>query len=289
MDIRAGVIAAALLTVVGAILAVRAAIRAIQSARQLTFYRLRAERMASGWRLFGLSVILLGVAAWLALNGESVAYQYFPPSPTPSATPSATGIPTMTLSPTITPTPTLTDTPLATDTPTATPTPFLPIAIEAIFTSVVTPNTAAVFSQIEFSTVYDGLRAVDPHTAFQNPIQRMFGVYSYDQMSIGVQWTAIWLRNNQLICFETHPWGQNPGETTGGYGYTDCVDPVDGWRAGSYEVQIFVGTEWKVVGRFTIEGDPPTQTPTASPTFSLTPTATRTPTRTPTRTKTTTP
>jgi hypothetical protein len=289
MDIRAGVITAAILAAIGAFFSVRAGIRAIQSARQLTFYRLRSERMASGWQLFGLAIGMLVLAAWLAFYGEPVAYQYFPPSPTASLTPTATAIPTMTLSPTITSTPTLTETPLATDTPTATTTPFLPIGIEAIFTSIVTPNPDAAFSPLEFSTQYDGVFAIDPQTVFQNPIQQMFGVYSYDQMSIGVQWTALWLRGGQLICYETHPWGQNPGETTGGYGYTDCVDPVDGWRPGTYEVQIFVGRDWKVVGRFIVEGEPPTPTPTISPTFTRTPTSTRTPTRTstptPTRTK----
>lgn len=280
MDIHAGVLAAAVLAVVGAFFSVRAGIRTIQSARKLTFYRLRSERTAAGWRLFALAVLLLGLAGWLPLYGESMAYQYFPPSPTPSPTPGPTTIPSMTLSPTITLTPTITDTPSVTDTLTPTSTPFLPIAIEAIFTSVVTPNPEVVFSPLEFSTKYDGLNAVDPQTVFQNPIRQMYGVYSYDQMVIGVQWTALWLREGQVVCYETHPWGQNPGETTGGYGYTDCLDPLGGWLAGAYEVQIFVGTDWTVVGRFIVEGDPPTLTPT------LTPSPTASPSRTPTKTAT---
>lgn len=276
MDIRAGVITAAVLAVLGALFSVRAGIRTIQSARKLTFYRLRAERTAVGWRLFALAVLLIGLAGWLAFYGEPAAYQYFPPSPIPSPTPSPTTIPTMTLSPTITLTPTVTDTPSVTDTPTPTSTPFLPIAIEALFQSAVTPNPAAVFSPLEFSTEYDGVNAVDPQTVFQNPIRRMYGVFTYDQMLPGAQWTALWFREGSLVCYETLPWDG----TTGGYGYTDCVDPVDGWLAGTYEVQIFVGTDWKVVGRFIVEGNPPTLTPTR------TPSPTASPSRTPPKTAT---
>jgi hypothetical protein len=285
MDIRAGVITAAILAAIAALFSVRAGIRAIQSARQLTFYRLRSERMASGWQLFGLAIGMLVVSAWLAFYGEPVAYQYFPPSPTASLTPSATTIPTMTLSPTITLTPTLTETPLTTDTPTATTTPFLPISIEALFQSSVTPNPEAAFSPLEFSTQYDGVVALDPQTVFQNPITAIYGVFTYDQMLPGAQWTALWLRQGELVHYETKPWDG----TTGGYGYTDCIDPVGGWQPGTYEVQIFVGTDWKVVGRFIVQGEPPTPSPTISPTSSITPTFTRTATRTntptPTRTR----
>jgi hypothetical protein len=281
MDIRAGVIAAAILAAIGAIFSIRAGIRTIQSARQLTFYRLRGERMASGWRLFGLALGMFGLAAWLAFYGEPVAYQYFPPSSTPSLTPIATMIPTMTLSPTITLTPTATDTPLATDTPTATSTPFLPIGIEALFQSSVTPNPNAAFSPLEFSTQYDGVNATDPRTVFSNPIKAIYGVFTYDQMLPGAQWTALWFRDAELIHYETHPWDG----ATGGYGYTDCSDPVGGWQAGTYEVQIFVGTDLKVVGRFIVNGDPPNLTPSKTPSYTITPTPTRTITPSPTRTR----
>jgi type VI secretion system secreted protein VgrG len=196
-------------------------------------------------------------------------------------------VPSLTLSPTITPTPTLTDTPSVTDTATVTTTPFLPIFIEAAFTSIVTPNPEASFSALEFSTRYDGVNAIDPQTVFENPIDHMYGVFSYDQMLPGAQWTALWFRGEDLVCFETKPWDG----VTGGYGYTDCEEPVDGWLAGLYEVQIFVGMEWKVVGRFVVEGDPPTLTPSPSlsPTVTLTPTRTGTPTPSPTPTLSVTP
>jgi hypothetical protein len=276
MDIHAGVIAAAILSVIGAFYSARTAIRTIQSARQLTFYRLRGERTTAGWRLFGLSLGMFALAAWLAFYGEPVAYRYFPPSPTPTLTPSITPIPSATVSPTITLPPTMTDTPSTTDTPTPTSTPFLPLSIEALFESAVTPNPEAAFSPIEFSTRYDGLNAIQPATVFVNPIDTMYGVFSYDQMIPGVQWTALWLREGELVHYETKPWDG----TTGGYGYTDCTDPIGGWQPGMYEVQIFVGADWKVVGRFIVEGDYPTETPTLTLTPTPSPTRTRTPTST---------
>jgi type VI secretion system secreted protein VgrG len=278
MDIRAGVITAAILAVVGAYFTLRAGIRTIQSARKLTFYRLRSERTGAGWRLFGLTVLLLAAAGWLALYGQPVAYQYFPPSPTPSVTPSQTLIPSPSLSPTITLTPTITQTPAVSDTPTLTPSPSLPLFLEAAFTSIVTPNSESSFSAIEFSTQYDGVVAIDPQTRFRNPVRHMYGVFTYDQMLPGVQWTALWFREGALVCYETLPWDG----ATGGYGFTDCAQPVDGWLAGNYEVQIFVGMEWKVVGRFVVEGDPPTFTPTISPSATLTPVLSDTPSPIPT-------
>ena len=111
----------------------------------------------------------------------------------------------------------------------------------------------------------------------------MFGVFTYDQMLPGAQWTALWFREGELVHYETKPWDG----ASGGYGYTDCTDPVGGWLAGTYEVQIFVGTDWKVVGRFIVQGDPPTSTPSLTPAPTLTPSRTATPT--PTRTRTPTP
>ena len=131
MDIHAGIITIIILAVLFALLLFRIGIRAIQSARKLTFYRLREKRMSGGWRMLIVGVLLLLFAAWLGRFGEPIAYRYFPPSPTPSLTPTITLIPTITLSPTITLTPTITDTPSVTDTPTITPTPFVPPAIEA--------------------------------------------------------------------------------------------------------------------------------------------------------------
>ena len=58
------------------------------------------------------------------------------------------------------------------------------------------------------------------------------------------------------------PWD---GEV-GGYGFTEWKAPPEDWLPGTYEVQIFVGLDWKVVGEFILQGDSPTPIPTQSPT-----------------------
>lgn len=283
MDIHSGVIAIVIMAALVAIFSLWRGLRALQSARKMTFYRLRRQREAGGWRLLGLGILLILFAFALPLYGEPIAYDYFPPSPTPSLTPTVTIVPSITLSPTITLTPTITDTPNVTDTPTITPTPYVPLAMMALFQSSITPNPGAIFSPLLFSTKLDNSQAVDPNTVFQNPVGRMYAVFSYDQMSPGAQWTALWVRDGEIIHYETKPWDG----ATGGFGFTDWNPTPDQWAIGKYEVQIFVGLDWKVVGRFLVQGAPPTAAPTLSPTSTptpsktLIPSATFTPTSTP--------
>jgi hypothetical protein len=112
----------------------------------------------------------------------------------------------------------------------------------------------------------------------------MYAVFSYDGMIRGSQWTALWYRNGGLAHYETLPWNGD----TGGLGYTDWQPDPSEWLPGTYVVQIFVGSIWKVSGTFTVEGEPPTpvpsNTPTRTPLPTFTPTLTRTlrPSRTPT-------
>ena len=283
MDIQSGVIALVLIALVFAFIAVRGGLRTIQAARKMTFYRLRRQREAGGWRLLALAVVLVIVAVILPIYGLPIAYEYFPPSPTPSETPTITQVPTMTLSPTITLSPTVTDTALVSDTPTITPTPSLPLAVLALFQSSVTPDPGAVFSPLTFSTQIDNsLQPINPNTVFENPITKIFATYSYDKMIPGVQWTAVWYRNGTQVCLETHPFGGGPG----GYDSASCEDPVGGWQPGIYETEIFVGEEWKVIGRFLVQGNPPTATLTITPTATETPTHTPVPSSTPTTSET---
>ncbi len=149
--------------------------------------------------------------------------------------------------------------------------------METQFTSLVTPNPAAIFSPLVFSLVVNNHLAVKPQTVFQNPLSRVYVTYSYDGMNNGVQWTAIWYLNGQMLKYETGAWEGG----TGGYGQYELDLPVDQWLSGTYQLVFFVGAEWKVLGEFRVMGDPPTATisPTASftPTPSLTPSVTHTP------------
>ena len=273
MDIRAGVTATVVLSVIGAFLVFRSGLRALQAARKLTFYKIRRQRERGGWFTLLGGILLLSFGIWLSFNGEPVAYRYFPPSPTPTLTPTLTVVPTITLSPTITLTPTITDTPSVTDTPTITPTPFVPPAIEALFESQITPNPNAAFSQLQFTLNCSNFLEFTAATVFQNPVKYMCAVFTYSEMLPGSQWTALWFRNGDLVHYETIPWD---GET-GGYGFTEWKAPPQEWLPGTYEVQIFVGDEWKVVGQFLLQGDSPTRIPTATPAVVPSPAVTQTP------------
>ncbi len=117
----------------------------------------------------------------------------------------------------------------------------------SLFQGVVTPNPDAVFTPLQFSTQFDGVNPIDPKTVFELPIQTMYGGFDYNNLIPGVQWTALWYHDRKLICYETQPWD---GGTGGIGGYTECANPIGGWLPGEYEVQIFMGYDWKVVGRF---------------------------------------
>jgi hypothetical protein len=91
-------------------------------------------------------------------------------------------------------------------------------------------------------------------------------------MQAGVQWSALWMRGEELVCFESMPWI----DSTGGYGFTECDAPIGGWMPGEYTINLFVGKEFKQSGSFTIAGALPV--PSATPTLNRTPTLTRTPT-----------
>ncbi len=277
-DIHTGVQTAILILGLMVVLFVWRGIRSISSARRLTFFRMRRERMVRGWRLLFFSIILVLLILLLNSRVEPMIYSFFPPTVTVTLTPTITITPTISLTPTITLSPTITRTPSVTDTPTITPTPYIPLAVEVLFSSTVTPNPSSVFSELVFT---DGLdetyQPLEPGTEFESPIGHMYAIFSYDGMVKGSQWTALWYRGDELVHFETIPWD---GET-GGLGYTDWGPDPSEWLPGEYEVQLFVGLNWIQSGRFTVTGTPPTPAPTFTPTRTLTPTRTSTPTRTP--------
>ena len=270
MDLQAGAIAIAVLCTILALITMRGGLRAIRSARNMTFYHLRRQREANGWRQLGAGILLLLIAAAVPVYGLPAAYIYFPPTPTPSLTPTITIIPTITTTPTITLTPTITDTPLVSDTPTASETPHVPAAIVARFSSSVTPNPDVAFSPLEFTTAGSSYPVESPETAFQNPVGHLFGVFTYDGMVPGVQWTNLWLREGTLVYADSKPWDGG----TGGSGFVDWNPPPEDWLPGVYEVQVFVGEIYMVNGRFLVQGDAPTAVPSVTPTVTRTPRAT---------------
>jgi len=291
LDIHTGVLTATILLLAAVLLSILVGINSIRSGQRLLYFRKRRQLILRGWRLLFVALILAGILFLVNRFAEPVAYRFYPPSPTITITPTITETPTITVTPTITLTPTITNTPSITETPA------MPIAVEAQFQSTITPNPTVIFSDLVFSTELDkDFQPVNSASEFKNPVPKVYGVFSYDQMTVGAQWTALWYRGQDLVCFETLPW--NGG--TGGFGYTECDAPVGGWLPGEYDVRLFLGTYWKRTGRFAVTGPPPTPTltlsptrtrtptptfgpsPTLSPTLTFTPTATPTPSLTPT-------
>lgn len=229
------------------------AFKSINAGRTLQFYQKRQVLIYHGWRLF-LLAIGLGLIGFVVFQfGEPVAYRYFPPSPTITVTS------TTTLTPTITNTPSMTSTPTITMTLSQTYTPALPEQLIATIQTPVGVDTSAIFSPITFSNqIKDGV-VIEEKSNFDGPLTTIYGGYSYDRMVLGVQWSAIWLYGDQIICAETRAWTWS----SGGYGFTDCTRDVGEWLPGNYEVQIFVGSTWKNSGRFVINPSPANQTMTA--------------------------
>lgn len=280
LDIHTTVQVAFLLAVLGAISGILLGIKSIRDGMKLLYFQKRRGMVARGWRMFFTAGIFIFAAYILFSFAEPTVYLVFPPSSTITLSPTITS----TLAPSLTPS--ITQTASITPTPEISYTPHIPTDIIAKFTSVVTPNTEAVFSPISFSQKIDERtkQAIRPKSEFIHPIGTLYATYSYDKMVEGSQWTALWYRFDGIIlCTETIPWNGS----TGGYGYTLCNPPAAEWLPGEYEVQIFIGTTWTVSGKFTITGDPPT--PTNTSTVTKTPTYTSTATFTPTPTLTATP
>ena len=238
--------------------------RTIRQGQKLPFFRKHREQIARGWRLIFLAFVWAGVAFAVSRYAEPVAYTIFPPSPT------ITNTGTTTLTPTISLTPTITDTPTITNTPSVTDTPSMPQAVATLFQSTITPNPESVISAPVFARALEDGLPVNPSTEFENPIETLYGSFSYDKMLAGSQWTALWYRGDDLLCVETLPWDGG----TGGYAYSECTLPPDQWLAGDYELRLFVGMEWINSGQFVVIGDPPTPQPTLSPTNTITPSPT---------------
>src|SRR6266542_3454920 len=115
MSIGAGVGLVVAFFAIGALLAARAGIRSIQSARKVVHFRTRRAYMLAGWQWLALALVLLSFTIASALLGKPVANEFFPLPPTPTVTSTSTPVPTATLapSPTITETSTVTLTPEA--------------------------------------------------------------------------------------------------------------------------------------------------------------------------------
>jgi hypothetical protein len=70
MDIRAGITAAIVLSAVGVLISVWLGVRAIRAARHITYFRIKRQQVAAGWRLIGLALVLSVAALWLGVGAN---------------------------------------------------------------------------------------------------------------------------------------------------------------------------------------------------------------------------
>lgn len=259
LDIKSFINTFVILIVFGGILILRRGIQGIRSSYRINYIRVRRTHVSAGRRLifFGFIVVFAGVL--IKLFGEPIAYRYIPITLTPTWTPTGTPLPTITMIPTSTLEVPTDSGAVVSVTSEGTPTPHIPMAVEVMFEGQVTPPADAVFSPLTFSHGIDAsYTPQDPGTEFENPVGHLYASFSYDKMASGVQWTALWYREVELVHYETMVWEEEWG--SGGYGFTDWDPEPSEWLPGNYWVEVFVGHTPKTVGTFTVYGIPPTAT-----------------------------
>ncbi len=148
----------------------------------------------------------------------------------------------------------------------------MPIAVEAMIQGTETPAFEVEVGRLRFSTTINGYQLIAPGESFPNPIKQMYAVFTYQPSNQGVPWTALWYQNGDLKYVDASSWTSSPP----GVGVANWARDAVEWEAGAYEVQIFVGTDWKASGSFALTGEPPTFTPQATSTDTPKPAATST-------------
>lgn len=279
----------------GLIIALLAVYINFSRSRRMRFFSDRRQALEDGGRYLFLSFIffILTIGVWI--TGQPLIELVITPtivptlSPTPSRTPTATLTPTITLTPSQTLPPTDTLTPSSTFTSSPSTTPGYPAdSIAPIPEATVTPDPNAAFGAITVAKGYtDTWQPIGAAFEFDaGALTQLFAIFTYNNMTNGVQVSTVWYRDGQSIYIDSALWEGG----TGGYGAAACPLEQCLYQAGNYRVAIYISSGLKQFADFTITGTPPTRTPLPSATFTvtntptITPTATRTGTRTATAT-----
>ncbi|MCD6426183.1 MAG: hypothetical protein J7L35_11875, partial [Anaerolineales bacterium] len=239
LDIRAGVIAATVLTGIFFLISVITGAQTVLASRKIKFFNLSQDQKRRGWWLIVLALFWAILGILVFYYGEPVAYTIISPSPTRPASLTPSISPSASTSPTITETPTITLTPAESYTPQPSSTPHIPMAVEARFEGKLTPPAEAAFSPLVLSNIGldDDYNPIGPGIQFTNPVGHLYAVFSYALMEDDIQWSSLWYRGDELVHYESMPW--NGG--SGGIGYTDWDPAPELWLPGDYQIQIFLG------------------------------------------------
>jgi hypothetical protein len=279
LSVEQSVLLAAGILAAIAVLAVAAGILLIRRAPSQPFFLVRQQTAAAGWRMILVAIGILALAAMVYAFGPTAILQVVSPTPTTTLTPTITYTPSITFTPSRTLSPTRTATGTLTFTASPSPTPFVPNNIRQIFTSNITPDPKVHIGEISFGKAPppDFHRLV-PAVFTSQETRKVVATFTYENMNYGVQFTAIWIRDGIPVYWnDSYPWS---GPATGTAVIEWDMVP-DYFLHGSYEVQIFIGDEWKTTGRFEVVGPLPTATNTLSPTVTRMPFPTTTDTAKP--------
>jgi hypothetical protein len=113
----------------------------------------------------------------------------------------------------------------------------------------VTPNPEASVTIYALSTLIShDLMPIDPHSEFAPGFACIYVFYEFHSMDGGLPWTRTLYRDGLLLEAEHARWGPyRDGERF----YYFCR-PEDGFIAGDYELQFFVGDELATSAAFTV-------------------------------------
>lgn len=270
-------LAGMIISVLGVIACFALGLRSIQAGRRIANFRFRKgfDNKARLW--FGIGTLFLILAVFLFGLRVRVsplpASQESPQPAIPATIPAdSTSVIPVPLLPTRIPIekPTETPSPVEISAIEAVPAPSLPSDITDSFRSLITPDAEVKISSFSFATNLMDTPPASQTVVFQNPVEKIYAVYSYARMLPGTQWTILWYFNGQLVHYETSTWRN--ADT--GVGFAIWERPAYEWLPGQYEALIYIGTELKARGAFTVQGNPPTPPATLTPVPSQTPTST---------------
>jgi hypothetical protein len=250
------------------------ALHQLRRGRTGPYWRLRREAGQRGGQLFLIAVALFGSALGIAffsgfaavamsrVNGflaeRSPAPVVIVEQPTETPTPDLS--PSAPVTATDTPTPSAistTDIPTATSTPTITPTPTLTLTPSATYETAFrldvpanarAPRPDAMINIVAAdSAVSPDETPVQPRSAFEAGIRRVYLFINFQAMDDGVAWSRVLYRDGAPVQGSTLLWSL--GEAGTSYFF---LGNEDGYPPGSYSVEVMIGLQVVTTFEFTV-------------------------------------
>lgn len=266
------------LTAVGSAAALTLVILAViflSRARRGLYYVVREEARVRGLRLLAIALPVL-----LASVGLGILSNRFAPRPVvvvqstlaPTATLAPTfAVPTSTSTPeppTATPLPRPTATPLPIPTATASPTRIpptdLPPSLLTPVPSAVAAEESASFGPIQFGAGFANFQLTGVGDAFPLDQAIVHATFLVRNMNRNAVWTAAWYRDGKYVAGDPLLWKDAPNTIAHVF-----YGPQGGYRAGKWEVRLYIEDRLQQKATFTILNA--TSTPTNTPLPTATP------------------